>query len=137
MEDPFARGFRQLLERPAGPLHLRLVLQPIVASFLAIRAGIRDARLDRPAFLWALIFKEGYRRVLLRNAWEDVGKVFIIAMVLDAGYQLIEFHWLYPIQAVIVAVMLALVPYIILRGPASRVARWRNQRPLVRRRTAG
>lgn len=40
----FSRAIEQLLGRASGPLHLRLVIQPIMATILAIRAGLRDAR---------------------------------------------------------------------------------------------
>jgi len=43
--------------------------------------------------------------------------------VLDVVYQLIELHFVYPGEALIVAFILAILPYLILRGPAMRVAR--------------
>jgi hypothetical protein len=60
---------------------------------------------------------------MLKEAWTRIGKVFILAMVLDAVYQLIVMHFIYPGEMIIVAIVLAIVPYVILRGPAMRVAR--------------
>jgi len=38
-------------------------------------------------------------------------------------YQWILFRWIYPIEAMVVAVILAIVPYLALRGVVNRVAR--------------
>ena len=50
-----------------------------------------------------------------------MGKVFIVAIVLDLIYELIVYRWVYPGQAVIVATVLAIVPYLLIlgRSPAS------------------
>jgi len=95
LEEILKRVWENLIGRSSGPMHLRLVLQPIVASILAVRAGLRDARQDRPAFLWAAITNPEYRPELIRQGWKDVGKVFIIAAVLDAIYQLIAHRGVY------------------------------------------
>jgi hypothetical protein len=38
-------------------------------------------------------------------------------------YQIIELHFVYPGEAIIVAFILAILPYLILRGLVTRVAR--------------
>ena len=121
--EAFARGVEQLLARIDGPLHFRLVMMPTVVTILAIRAAIRDARAGEPAFLWAVLTKPRERRRLLRSAMKDIGRVFIVAIVVDTTYQLLVLHWLYPLQLLIVAVACAIVPYVLLRGPITRVAR--------------
>ena len=60
---------------------------------------------------------------MLRLAWKDVGKVFCAALVLDLIYELIVWHRVYPTQAILVAVVLAIVPYLLVRGPVTRIAR--------------
>jgi hypothetical protein len=62
-----------------------------------------------------------HRGALLRNGWKSVGKIFIVAFALDAVYQAIELHWFYPGEALLTAFLLAIVPYILLRGPANRI----------------
>ena len=42
---------------------------------------------------------------------------------MDVVYQLIEFKTFYPGEAAIVAVLLAFIPYLLLRGPFARLAR--------------
>ena len=61
---------------------------------------------------------------LLHEGWKDVAKVFLVAIVMDFVYQIIELRWFYPEEAVIVATLLALLPYLLLRGPANRIARY-------------
>ena len=46
--------------------------------------------------------------------------MFILALALDAVYQIVELRFLYPGEAVIVALLLAIVPYLILRGLVTR-----------------
>jgi hypothetical protein len=46
-----------------------------------------------------------------------------MAIVLDLVYQLIVFRRIYPLEAIDVAILLAIVPYFVLRGPVNRVAR--------------
>jgi hypothetical protein len=58
---------------------------------------------------------------MLRDGWKSVGKIFVIALVLDAVYQYITVKWFYPGEAMVVAVVLALVPYLLLRGPINRL----------------
>jgi hypothetical protein len=61
---------------------------------------------------------------LFRQGRNDVGKVFALAVLLDAIYQLIVQHGVYVLELLIVATSLAVVPYILLRGPVSRIAKW-------------
>jgi hypothetical protein len=49
-------------------------------------------------------------------------------MCMDTVYQLIVLKAFYPAEAVIVALALAFVPYLLLRGPVARIARlWRRK----------
>ena len=57
-----------------------------------------------------------------------MGKIFLISMTLDVIYQLIVIRWVYPGETLLVAAILALVPYFVLRGPVNRLARGRVKR---------
>jgi hypothetical protein len=122
MEDLFSREWQDFLGREHGPLHFRLIVQPVVASVLAVRAGWRDSREGGPAFFWAVVGDPAHRLYLLRQGWKDVGKVFLLALALDVIYQLLALRWVYPGQALTFAALLALVPYLVLRGPVNRIA---------------
>jgi hypothetical protein len=123
MDDLLARVWDHLVGRTAGPLRFRLVLQPIVAVSLAIGAGLRDAALNRPPFLWITCVDAAQRAAMLRDAWKDVRRLFILACIADAVYQVLVFRWVYPVQALVVAGLVAVVPYIALRGPINRLVR--------------
>jgi hypothetical protein len=123
MDEILKRVWENLSNRLSGPLNFRLIVQPAVASFLAIRAGLNDAQQERPAFLWAAITNPSYRHHLYRQFWNDSWKVFVLAIVLDAVYQLIVHHGVYALELVLVATILALVPYVLLRGPVTRIAK--------------
>jgi hypothetical protein len=131
MTDVFARIIGNLIGRLTGPLTLRLFLQPAMAIFAAVKAGIEDARMDRPFYLLTLVSSPAHRRELLIDGWKDITKVFIAAAVMDVVYQVIALKWVYPGEALLVAFLLAAVPYAVIRGFVNRLARvWlrRSQR---------
>jgi len=117
------RFLENMVARVSGPMSLRLVLQPTVAAIFAIRSGLKDAREGRPAFLWTMLTNPASRDDLMKDGWKSVGKVFIIAMALDIVYQLIVAHFIYPFEVIVTAFLLAIVPYICLRGLVTRIAR--------------
>ena len=117
------RGIEQLFGRAIGPLNFRLVVMPTVVTLLAIRAGLRDAREGQPAFLWGIISDPSRRRQRMLAAWKDIARIFIVAIVLDTAYQLMVLRAFYVVQALIVAVACAILPYVLFRGPATRLAR--------------
>ena len=49
------RGWENFLARPNGSMSLRFYVQPTMASLLALRAGIQDARQGRQGYLWAML----------------------------------------------------------------------------------
>jgi hypothetical protein len=121
MEELLTRGWHDLIARDSGPLHFRLFLQPLVAAILAIRAGWADAWEGRPIFFWTLVREPTQTPTMLRNLWKFVGKVFLVAVVMDVVYQIIVLHWVYPVQTLIVATMLALVPCLVVRAIGNRI----------------
>ena len=123
MEDLLIRIFENLIDRVSGPMKFRLILQPLMAIIFAVRSGLRDAKGASPAYFWALFTDSGHRRDMLRDGWKSVGRVFILAIVIDVIYQLIVFRWVYPVEALLVAAILAFIPYLLIRGPVNRIAR--------------
>ena len=123
MVEALRRGWENLTGRSDGPMTFRLILQRAVAVLFAIRASFHDAREGQPPFLWAIFSNPGHRRKLLRQARNDVGNVFILALVLDAIYQVIVHSGIYALELLLTATILALVPYVIARGLVTRLAR--------------
>ena len=123
MVDLLSQTWQEITARPDGPLAMRFYLQPLMATLLAVRDGVKDAREARPAYLWAVLSTPEHRRELLRSGWRSIGKVFLIALVLDVVYQLLVLRGLRPLEGLIVAVTLAIVPYALVRGPVNRLVR--------------
>ena len=120
MEDIFTRVFENFVGRVHGPMHFRVIMQPLMACLFAVLDGIKDAREGRTAYFWALFTEPQHRMELLRRGWKSVGKIFILALVLDAVYQIWQLKTFYPGEAVLTALVLAFVPYLLLRGPVNR-----------------
>jgi hypothetical protein len=123
MDDIVTRILGDMGDRVAGPMKFRLVLQPAMAAIFAIRSGLADAKAGRPPYFWALFTDPMHRAEMLRDGWKSVGKVFVLALVLDAVYQIIAIRFVYPGEAIVVAFLLAIVPYLLLRGAVTRIAR--------------
>lgn len=129
MSDFLARAWEQVIGRDHGPLTFRLVLQPLVAAILGVRAGLRHAR-QGPRPLWPWNTDPARRRERLRESWRDVSRIFYVAIALDLIYQWLVFRWVYLGQLVIVAAVLAIVPYVVIRELTHRAVRWlRAARP--------
>ena len=122
LDELLSRFWSEIAARPEGPMAFRFFVQPAVASFFACRDGILDARKHKPAYFWTLFVSSGNRRELLREGWRSAGGVFIMAIVIDLVYQTVVVRGFRPVQAVFVGVLLALLPYVILRGPVTRIA---------------
>jgi hypothetical protein len=131
-----SRAWNELMARDSGPLHMRLILQPLVAMILAIRAGWADAREGQAIFFWTLVRDPAQARAMLRNLWKLVGKVFLVAVVLDVVYQIIVLHWIYPVQTLIVATTLALVPCMVVRAIGNRIVTLARLKPLGNKKLA-
>ena len=123
MDDMWTRIAADLLDRVSGPMKFRLVLQPIMASIFAIKAGLHDARTGQPPYFWSLFTDPEHRVSMLKDGWKSVGKVFVLALVLDVVYQIIVMRFVYPGEALITAVLMAIVPYLTLRGLVTRFTR--------------
>ena len=123
MEEVLSRIFENLIERVSGPMKFRLILQPLMAIIFAVRSGLKDAKEGKPAYFWALFTDLDNRRDMLRDGWKSVGKIFVIAIIIDMVYQFIVLRWFYPLEALVVAAILAFIPYLLIRGPVNRIAR--------------
>ena len=57
--------------------------------------------------------------------------MIVLGVVMDAIYQLIVVRWIYPLELIVVALTLAFVPYLLLRGPINRLAKPWLRAPIV------
>jgi hypothetical protein len=107
--------------RHEGPMSFRLYLQPVMSLIYATIAGIKDAKAGNPPFLSALITGKSSRRTLLKELWKNVGKVFILAIIMEVIFEIIEYKTVHPLDVLRVSFWLAIVPYLIFRGPVERI----------------
>jgi hypothetical protein len=126
MDDIWTRLMADMADRITGPMKFRLVLQPVMAAIFAIRSGLADARNGKAPYFWALFSDPAHRAEMVKDGWKSVGKVFVLALILDVVYQIVVRRFVYPGEALITAILLAIVPYLLLRGLITRLARKRD-----------
>jgi hypothetical protein len=123
--DDLARVWTDLIGRADGPFTFRFVLQPTMAALFALRDGLADARNGRPAYLWTIFTNARETSRLLREGWHAVFRIIVLGVVMDLIYQWRVFQRIYPLELVLIVLLLGFVPYLLLRGPVNRVAqRW-------------
>ena len=124
MGELLTRVWENLLGRLHGPLTFRLILQPLAAALIATRAGLRDARRGHPTYGWAVLADPIARRELLLEGWKEVARVFVLAVIVDLIYEAIVFRRIYPGESLIVAAVLALLPYPLIRSSINLIVRY-------------
>ena len=117
------RIFNSIAARPGGPMTFRFILPPVMASVMAAIDGVRDARTGTPPYFWSLLTGTTQRVDRIYDGVIATSRVILLGLGMDVVYQLIEFKTFYPGEAAIVAVLLAFIPYLLLRGPFARLAR--------------
>jgi hypothetical protein len=117
------RIWRDIAERPGGPMSFRFLLQPTMAFIAALHDGIQDARTGRSPYFWTILHDPGQRGCRLREGLLATARIVVLGLGMDAVYQWRVLDTFYPGEALIVALLLAVLPYFLLRGPVSRIAR--------------
>jgi hypothetical protein len=121
------RIWQNLLDRPGGPMTFRFILQPIMASIMAFIDGLRDARGGSSPYLATILTDSERRYSHLREGVISTARIILLGVCMDVIYQFIEFGTFFPGEAAIIAILLAFVPYLLLRGPFARlIRRWRG-----------
>ena len=120
----FGRIWQNTVDRAGGPMTFRFILQPVMASIAALYDGIADAREGRSHYLWTLLTDSSERVGRLREGVIATSRILLLGLTMDTIYQYIEFDTFHPAEAVIVTLLLAFAPYILLRGPVSRLVAW-------------
>ncbi|MCC7252721.1 MAG: hypothetical protein IT540_12715 [Hyphomicrobium sp.] len=118
------RVWQDLTGRPSGPMSFRFFLQPAMAAIAATHDGIRDAQLGRSPYFWTILNDPEKRAGRLREGWVTTARIMLLGIGMDAIYQLKVLGTFYPVEALLIALALAFVPYALLRGPIDRIARW-------------
>ena len=129
MRDMLMRALMNVTDRIGGPMTFRIILQPLMATLLAFRAGLKDAQQGRPPYFWTILTDPGQRADLLHEGWKGIARVFFLAIIMDVIYQLIVLEWVYPLELILVAILLAVIPYLLIRGPVNRIVRRLRGKP--------
>ena len=122
MEDLFQQFIAAICLRLTGPLKFRFILQPVMALVFAIIDGVKDAKAGKPLYLWGLITDPATRKEQLKSGWKSIGKVAILAVILDLVYQFIDKDSVNLLGSLEAAIILAIVPNLLLRGPVNFIA---------------
>ena len=96
IQETLTRVWDQLIAQPSGPLAFRFIWS--------------DPS-QRPAYL-----REGLKRL---------SRVIVFALVMDAIYQVMVLRRFYLGEALVTVFVLAVLPYVLIRGPVRRIARRR------------
>jgi hypothetical protein len=127
------RAWYQLTERPNRPMAFRFVLQPLMAVIVAAVHGYKDAGAGRAPYFWTVMTNPRERVARLREGLNATARVVLLGMAMDVIYQFVVLEEFYPVEALIVAVLVGFVPYLVLRGIATRIIHaWRSPSPAHR-----
>jgi hypothetical protein len=121
--DVHARIWRDIVDRPGGPMSFRFVLQPAMAVLAALFDGIKDAKLNRAPYFWTVLSDPSKRGGRLREGIISTARISLLGLGMDILYQYKVLNTFYPGEAALIALLLAFIPYLLLRGPIARVAR--------------
>ena len=119
----FVRIWHQLIERTDAPMRFRFILQPLMGAIAAIRHGLNDARTGHSPYFWTMMSNCRERAQRLNEGLNATARIILLGLVMDAIYQAVVLKRFYPAEAVIVALLFCFVPYVVVRGLATRIAR--------------
>ena len=124
------RLWRDVIDRSSGPMTFRFFLQPAMATIAALHDGIRDARSGRAPFLPTLLHDKVGRSRAISEELDSTSRIILLGFGMDAIYQWRVLGTFYPGEAVVITLILAVLPYVLLRGPINRIARtWFARHP--------
>ncbi len=137
--DFLTRFWADLMGRTDGPMTFRFFLQPTMALITALIDGTRDARAGKAPYA-ARMMRSSPREhlVLWREGVTATARILLLGVVMDAIYQVRVYGGFpHPLEAFVLAVALGFIPYLILRGPFTRLAaRWYRHHPTAHKDSA-
>ena len=103
------RFWSDIQDRIHGPMTFRFYLQPIMALIAAIPDGIHDARSVQHDKLW--------------HGLLAIARIILLGLSMDVIYQYKVLDQFYPAEAVMMAILLAVLPYFLFRWIIGCIAR--------------
>jgi hypothetical protein len=121
IQEILTRFWDQLIAQPSGPLAFRLILNPVMAGILAVLDGLKDARVGRSPYLRTILSDPSQRAAYIREGLKRVSRVIVLALAMDAIYQILVLRRFYLGEALVTVFVLAVLPYLLIRGPVDRI----------------
>lgn len=118
------RFWQDIVDRAHGPMTFRYYLQPAMAALAALPDGIKDARLGHKSFFWTGLWDSSQPTGRLRQGLLSTARVALLGISMDMIYQYRVLDHFYPVEALMMALLLAVIPYFILRWLFEWIARW-------------
>jgi hypothetical protein len=118
------RFWTDIFGRLHGPMTFRFILQPALGLVAALKDGIKDARAGHKAFFWTALWDRTQERSRLREGMVATSRTALIGFSMDAIYQVKVFDRFYPVESVMMVLLLAVIPYFIFRWIIEYIARW-------------
>ena len=118
------RLWSDIFARTHGPMTFRFFLQPVMAGIAALHDGINDARSGHKAFFWTALWDPVQPRGRLREGLVATSQMALIGFAMDLIYQFRLFDHFYPVEALMMVLLLAVIPYFVLRWIVEHAARW-------------
>ena len=78
IQEFLTRFWDQLIAQSSGPLSFRLILNPVMATILAVLDGLKDARAGRSLYLRTILFDPSRRAAYVREGLKRVSRVIIL-----------------------------------------------------------
>ncbi|MGE0024213.1 MAG: hypothetical protein AB7S70_11355 [Hyphomicrobium sp.] len=122
------RFWVDLMGRADGPMTFRFFLQPAMAAIAAAHDAVKDVREGHKAFFWTALRHPTQEKGRLREGLISTTRIMLLGIGMDVIYQARVFDRFYPAEAVMIAILLAVIPYFVLRWIFEHVARvWPRQ----------
>lgn len=118
------RFWSDIAGRIHGPMTFRYLLQPAMALLAAVPDALQDARSGQNAACGSAPGRPQTPGGLLRHGLASVARVALLGVSMDVIYQFRVFDHFYPAEAVMMALLLAVIPYFALRWLVGIMARW-------------
>lgn len=120
------RFWADIFGRTDGPMTFRFFLQPTMAALAAFHDGLKDVRERHKAFFWTALWDPSQPTGRLREGLTSTARIMLLGMGMDVLYQSQVYDRFYPAEAVMIAILLAVLPYFIVRWIVEITARARS-----------
>ncbi len=117
------RFWNDIFARFGGPMTFRFFLQPTMAAIAAAHDGLKDAREGHRSFFWTGWRDPSQQTGRLREGLISTARIMLLGICMDVIYQFKELDQFHPAEAVVIAILLAVIPYFVFRWIIEWIAR--------------